>query len=108
VSAAVVGAQPSRPHRGCAGDAAGDVPPAPRPRPACASSGSPTQDIEAYLASGEWRGKAGGYAAQGIAGTFLVKIVGSYSNIIGLPLYETLTLLGGEGFPVHFGWLNAM
>ena len=66
------------------------------------------QDIEAYLASGEWRGKAGGYAAQGIAGAFLVKIVGSYSNIIGLPLYETLALLGGEGFPVHFGWLNAM
>ena len=65
------------------------------------------QDIEAYLASGEWRGKAGGYAAQGIAGGFLVKMVGSYSNIIGLPLYETLTLLGGEGYPVHFGWINA-
>ena len=65
------------------------------------------QDIEAYLASGEWRGKAGGYAAQGIAGAFLVKIVGSYSNIVGLPLYETITMLGGEGFPVHFGWLNA-
>ena len=66
------------------------------------------QDIEPYLASGEWRGKAGGYAAQGIAGTFLVKIVGSYSNIVGLPLYETMTLLGGEGFPIHFGWLNAV
>ena len=37
------------------------------------------EDIEAYLASGEWRGKAGGYAAQGIAGTFIVKLVGSYS-----------------------------
>jgi len=37
----------------------------------------------------------------------LVKIVGSYSNIVGLPLYETMTMLGGEGFPVHFGWLNA-
>ena len=66
------------------------------------------EDIEAYLASGEWRGKAGGYAAQGIAGTFIVKIVGSYSNIVGLPLYETMTLLGGEGYPIHFGWLNAM
>src|SRR5215475_7745171 len=66
------------------------------------------QDIEAYLASGEWRGKAGGYAAQGIAGTFLVKIVGSYSNIVGLPLYETMTLLGGEGYPIHFGWLSAV
>src|SRR5262250_1375242 len=65
------------------------------------------QDIEAYLASGEWRGKAGGYAAQGIAGGFLVKLVGSYSNIIGLPLYETITLLGGEGYPIHFGWINA-
>ena len=66
------------------------------------------EDIEAYLASGEWRGKAGGYAAQGIAGTFMVKIVGSYSNVVGLPLYETASLLAGEGYPVHFGWLNAV
>jgi len=64
------------------------------------------QDIEAYLASGEWRGKAGGYAAQGIAGSFIVKIVGSFSNVVGLPLYETMTLLGGEGYPIHFGWLS--
>jgi septum formation protein len=66
------------------------------------------EDIEAYLASGEWRGKAGGYAAQGIAGSFIVKIVGSFSNVVGLPLYETMTLLGGEGYPIHFGWLNAL
>src|SRR5438094_5421570 len=66
------------------------------------------QDIEAYLASGEWRGKAGGYAAQGIAGSFIVKIVGSYSNVVGLPLYEVTTLLSGEGFPIRFGWLNAV
>ena len=66
------------------------------------------QDIEAYLASGEWRGKAGGYAAQGIAGTFIVKIVGSYTNVVGLPLYETMQMLGGEGYPIHFGWLNAV
>ena len=66
------------------------------------------EDIEAYLASGEWRGKAGGYAAQGIAGSFIVKIVGSYSNVVGLPLYETTTLLAGEGFPIRFGWLNAI
>ena len=66
------------------------------------------QDIEAYLASGEWRGKAGGYAAQGIAGTFIVKLVGSYSNVVGLPLYETVSLLDGEGYPVRFGWLNAV
>ena len=66
------------------------------------------EDIEAYLASGEWRGKAGGYAAQGIAGTFMVKIVGSYTNVVGLPLYEAMTLLGGEGYPIRFGWLNAV
>jgi septum formation protein len=66
------------------------------------------QDMEAYLASGEWRGKAGGYAAQGIAGTFIVKVVGSYSNIVGLPLYETVSLLTGEGYPIHFGWLNTL
>lgn len=65
------------------------------------------QDIEAYLASGEWRGKAGGYAIQGLAGSFVVKVVGSYTSVVGLPLYETISLLGGEGFPVHFGWLNA-
>src|SRR6204780_2902909 len=59
------------------------------------------QDIESYLASGEWRGKAGGYAAQGIAGTFLGKIVGSDSNIVGLPRYGTLTRLGGEGCPIR-------
>ncbi len=64
-------------------------------------------DIEAYLASGEWRGKAGGYAVQGIAGSFVVKIVGSYTNVVGLPLYETTTLLAGEGYPIRFGWLNA-
>ena len=66
------------------------------------------EDLDAYLASGEWRGKAGGYAIQGLAGTFVVKMVGSYSNVVGLPLYETMALLGGEGFPVHFGWLNAV
>ena len=66
------------------------------------------EDLEAYLASGEWRGKAGGYAVQGLAGTFVVKIVGSYTNVVGLPLYETMSLLGGERYPLHFGWLNAV
>jgi septum formation protein len=66
------------------------------------------QDIDAYLASGEWRGKAGGYAAQGLAGSFIVKMVGSYSNVVGLPLYETTTLLAGEGYPIRFGWINAV
>ena len=67
-----------------------------------------TEDLEAYLASGEWRGKAGGYAIQGLAGSFVVKLVGSYTNVVGLPLYETLSLLSWEGYPVHFGWLNAV
>lgn len=64
-------------------------------------------EFERYLASGEWRGKAGGYAIQGLAGTFVIKLVGSYSNVVGLPLYETVALLDGEGFPVRFTWLNA-
>jgi septum formation protein len=64
-------------------------------------------DIQAYLASGEWRGMAGGYGAQGLAGSFMIKLVGSYSNVVGLPLYETAALLSGEGFPIHHGWLNA-
>ena len=57
---------------------------------------------------GEWRGKAGGYAIQGIAGAFVAKLVGSYSSVVGLPLYETLSVLGGEGYPVHLSWLNAV
>ena len=65
------------------------------------------EDIQSYIGSGEWRGKAGGYAVQGIAGSFVVKLVGSYTSVVGLPLYETVSLLGGEGFPVRFGWLNA-
>jgi septum formation protein len=65
------------------------------------------EDLEAYLASGEWRGKAGGYAIQGLGGAFVVKIVGSYTNVVGLPLLETIALLSGEGYPVHFGWLSA-
>ena len=64
-------------------------------------------EVESYLASGEWRGKAGGYAIQGLAGAFIVKLVGSYTNVVGLPLYETMMLLDGEGYPVRFGWLNA-
>jgi septum formation protein len=65
-------------------------------------------EIEAYLGSGEWRGKAGGYAVQGLAGAFAQKLVGSYSAIVGLPLYETMSLLAGEGFPAHVSWLNKL
>jgi septum formation protein len=61
-------------------------------------------EIEAYLASNEWQGKAGGYAIQGLASAFVVKMVGSYSNIVGLPLYESMAMLVGEGFPVHESW----
>jgi len=64
------------------------------------------KEIESYLASAEWRDKAGGYAIQGIAGAFVVKLSGSYSAVVGLPLNETVGLLVGEGYPVHFNWLN--
>lgn len=64
------------------------------------------REMEAYLASAEWRGKAGGYAIQGIAGAFVVKLSGSYSAVVGLPLLETAQLLAGDGYPVHFNWLN--
>ncbi len=63
-------------------------------------------EIEAYLASGEWRGKAGGYAIQGLAGAFPVKLIGSYASVVGLPLYETVALLGGEGYPVQRAWAD--
>ena len=61
-------------------------------------------EIAAYLASGEWRGKAGGYAIQGLAGAFPVKLIGSYTSVVGLPLHEVASLLVGEGFPVHGAW----
>ena len=57
-----------------------------------------TAETDAYLASGEWRGKAGGYAIQGRAAAFIRFLEGSYSNVVGLPLYETVMLLGGLGF----------
>ncbi len=55
-------------------------------------------EIEAYLASGEWRGKAGGYAIQGRAAAFVPRVNGSYPNVVGLPLTETLALLTGLGY----------
>lgn len=62
------------------------------------------EELDAYLASGEWRGKAGGYAVQGLAGSFVVKIVGSYTNIVGLPLQETIGLLAADGYKVLANW----
>ena len=55
-------------------------------------------EIADYIATGEWRGKAGGYAIQGIAARFVRQIGGSYSNVVGLPLYETVALLAGQGY----------
>lgn len=54
--------------------------------------------LEAYLAGGEWRGKAGGYAIQGHAEVFVRFLSGSYSNVVGLPLHETAQLLRGVGW----------
>jgi len=54
-----------------------------------------SNEIEAYIASGEWKGKAGGYGVQGLAARYITHIVGSYSSIVGLPLYETANLLEG-------------
>jgi septum formation protein len=64
------------------------------------------EEIGNYLASGEWKGKAGGYAIQGIAGAFVVKLVGSYTNVVGLPLTEVVNLLQSEGYPVSHLWLS--
>jgi septum formation protein len=55
-------------------------------------------DIRGYLASGEWHGKAGGYAIQGRAAAFIRFVSGSYSNVVGLPLFETYNLLVGAGY----------
>ncbi|TCS15414.1 Maf family nucleotide pyrophosphatase [Caulobacter sp. BK020] len=57
-------------------------------------------DIEQadYLAGGEWNGKAGGYGVQGVAGGFIIDLHGSYTSVVGLPLYETLNLLTGLGY----------
>ena len=55
-------------------------------------------EIDAYVAGGEGIGKAGGYAIQGSAGGFILDLHGSYSAVVGLPLYETLNLLRGRGW----------
>lgn len=58
------------------------------------------EEIDGYIAGGEWRGKAGGYAIQGRAAALVSALSGSYSNVVGLPLYETAALLRGCGYPV--------
>jgi len=57
-------------------------------------------ELAAYLASGEWRGKAGGYAIQGRAEALIRRLSGSWSNVVGLPLYETRALLRAAGYPL--------
>lgn len=61
-------------------------------------------EMQGYLASGEWRGKAGGYAIQGLAGAFIPDISGSYSAVVGLPLHEAAAMLEGLGFPPGRRW----
>lgn len=65
-----------------------------------------TQEIDNYLASGEWRDKAGSYAIQGFAGTFVVNLIGQYSNVVGLPLFETTSLLRSVGIDPVQNWPN--
>jgi septum formation protein len=57
-------------------------------------------ELNTYLASGEWQGKAGAYGIQGLAGALIPWISGSYSGIMGLPVAETATLLTAAGWPV--------
>lgn len=67
-----------------------------------------SDEFEAYIQSGEWRGKAGGYAIQGLAAGFVVRIVGSYTNVVGLPLAETASLLNGAGYHPHRQWMDTL
>jgi septum formation protein len=57
-------------------------------------------ELSAYLASGDWQGKAGGYGIQGLAGAFIPWISGSFTGIMGLPVAETATLLAAAGYPM--------
>ena len=56
-------------------------------------------ELTQYLDSGEWQGKAGGYGIQGRAGAIISHLIGSYTNVVGLPLFETRNLLTGAGYP---------
>jgi septum formation protein len=58
------------------------------------------RELAGFLASGEWRDVAGGYRIQGLAAAFTLELQGSYTGVVGLPLYETLALLQGLGYPV--------
>ena len=56
------------------------------------------KEIQSYIDLGEWEGKAGGYAIQGFAGSFVKRLSGSYSNVVGLSLYDTMRILQSGGF----------
>ena len=58
-------------------------------------------ELNTYLASGEWEGKAGAYAIQGLAGAFIPWISGSFTGVVGLPVAETAALLAAAGYPVY-------
>jgi septum formation protein len=60
-------------------------------------------ELNSYLDSGEWQGKAGGYAIQGLAGAFIPWISGSFTGVVGLPVSETAALLAAAGYPVYRG-----
>lgn len=60
------------------------------------------REIEDYLDSGEWRGKAGGYAIQGLAASYIRFMSGSYSNVVGLSVYDTRQMLAGSHWPARF------
>lgn len=62
------------------------------------------EELNAYLASGDWRGKAGGYAIQGPAGAFIPWISGSFSAVMGLPVVEAAQMLRTAGYPLLEGW----
>ena len=57
-------------------------------------------ELESYIASREWRGKAGGYAIQGLAGCFVQRLIGSYTNVVGLPLTEVVSVNWTFGLPI--------
>ena len=63
-------------------------------------------EMDSYIASREWKDKAGGYAIQGIAAAFARKMSGSYTNVVGLPVHEVVQMLTNEGFPIHYNWLR--
>jgi septum formation protein len=55
-------------------------------------------ETDTYIASGEWHGKAGGYAIQGLGAAFIQAVSGSYTNVVGLPVFEVVSLLAGAGY----------